>query len=283
MNTHFVFQILGLECAYQHGPVVLRIEKLDIPSGKLIFIVGPSGVGKSTLLETLGLMNNTIHNPEVARLQFNGNRGTVDLIQAWRQSNSHRADLRNASFSFVFQSTNLMPNFTAGENMCMSMLINGSDYESAKGKVLEIMPLLDLDPVIFDRKTSELSGGQRQRLAFVRAFTGQYNVLFGDEPTGNLDENTARKLLSVLKEMVTSDNSKTGIIVSHNMELAEEFADMIIPILYSSENQINSEKSGCILEEHVLFRKNDGWSSFSGSEIKSVKNRLDGFLVGRFT
>jgi ABC-type lipoprotein export system ATPase subunit len=122
-----------------------------------------------------------------------------------------------------------MPNFTGGENMLMTALLAGQKMEQARQMVGDLMKKIGLPPRAFTVDISEISGGQRQRLAFIRAIVSNYSVLFGDEPTGNLDANTARQCFDVLQEAI-NEQGKTAIIVSHDLALATEYADLIIPI-----------------------------------------------------
>jgi ABC-type lipoprotein export system ATPase subunit len=221
-----IFILEGLSLSYNGKELVLKIPELQLHSGKLYFFIGASGTGKSTLLETLGLMNYPVL-PDKGIIKYKTKAGdyrTLDTL--WKGSDRERSQFRMENFAFIFQSTNLMPHFTAGENMCYSLLLEGSSWEQAKAKVMDLLPLLNLPDTIFEQKIQHLSGGQRQRLAFVRAFVSSFEVLFGDEPTGNLDPNTAEKLMGVLKGFLV-EHQKTGIIVSHDIHLATRFADQI--------------------------------------------------------
>jgi len=280
--SNLSFSIANLKCGYQSKDVVLEISELEIPSSGLVFVVGPSGSGKSTFLETLGLMNNSIRNPGEARIDFSRSAdiGKENLIQSWTKTEDFRADLRNEYFSFLFQQTNLMPHFTAGENMCMAMLIEGYSFHDAKERVLEVMKLLDLDEAIFGRRTSELSGGQRQRLAFVRAFTGRYKILFGDEPTGNLDAGTARKLMDVLKNQVVEKVDRVCLIVSHDLDLAQQYADMIIPIQFVMSADQENRKYGFVSSQTVFHRRGDEWYNHIGP-IDNFRAKLSDIIVSR--
>lgn len=252
-----VFEVENLKCEYETGKTVLQIDKLAIPQGSLVFIVGKSGIGKSTLIETLGLMNNTIAPNKETRLKFFSNSSdstSQDVADFWDRSDNAMSEFRKQNLSFIFQNTNLMENFSAGENMMVNLLINGVSSEKAKQRVLEVMKTLSLEEVLFDRDISALSGGQRQRLAFVRAITAEFTVLFGDEPTGNLDEATAGELMSSLKSLIRKEN-KTAVIVSHDLQLAAEFADMIIPITFNTPDK-NGARHGEILPENILHKGN---------------------------
>lgn len=271
-----IFKIRKLRCEYVLNTPVLHLEELDIPCRQLVFVIGKSGIGKSTLIETLGLMNNTIAISADTSVQFTSMDNTQhELRDSWSLSNQALSDFRRKHFSFIFQNTNLMPNFTCGENMMVSLLIKGKAIAEAKREVLQVMDRLSLSKDVFDKKTTEVSGGQRQRLAFVRAITADFSVLFGDEPTGNLDEHTAEELMSVLKELAI-EQGKTGIIVSHDLYLAERFADRIIPI--TLKKQRANAPCGEVIPTHIIHRTENGWTNTIGEPVFQVTQYLQQFL-----
>jgi ABC-type lipoprotein export system ATPase subunit len=255
-----VFNIKNLVCKYPEGPVVLRVPDLAIVRGEMVFIIGASGIGKSTFLEALGLMNRTIYPDTGAdrplQLTFLLESGaTIELADIWSRPKDELADLRSQYFSFIFQQTNLFPHFTVGENMMMSDLIAGANQTDAKAKVRKVMQELDLDESLFDKRVVEVSGGQRQRLAFVRAFTAPFEVLLADEPTGNLDPVTSRKLMYILSDYLKR-HFKTGLLVSHDIRLALEFADRIIPIVSA---RVGDAREGLIYSDEIIARQGDHW------------------------
>lgn len=259
-----VFEINNLECAYSNNKTVLHIEDLKIPSGKLVFVLGVSGIGKSTLIETIGLMNNTVKNGTESSVKFSHNTVTEDISEIWKKGNEYLSEFRKKHFSFIFQNTNLMPNFTAGENMAVRMLLEGKTLEESKDRVMHFMDRLNLDRSLFDRNIYELSGGQRQRLAFVRAIVSDFGVLFGDEPTGNLDRDTAHRLMKTLKDNLIELNG-SGLIVSHDIPLALNFADTILLL---SRKTHNGESIGHIDDDHHIIKQEDGsWRSLSNNKI----------------
>lgn len=190
-----LFEIENLKCSYDRNyregisKVVLEIRDLTLPLGKKIFIVGESGIGKSTILEVLGLMNNTIVPQSDSKFLFyDGNGAQTDLLALWNDgSDDALSEFRLKHFNFIFQSTNLMRNFTAYENIALTRMLQGYSQEDSFRKASEVLCDLGLGQIGQDRMAQELSGGQQQRLAFARAILPDFTVLFGDEPTGNLD------------------------------------------------------------------------------------------------
>lgn len=275
MGNSMKFDVSNLLCSYNNRDVVVRIDSLQIPMNSIVFIVGPSGIGKSTLLETLGLMNNTIHNPEAASILFYEEEGrSINLANSWKNPDSYLAALRAKHFSFIFQETNLMPGFTAGQNLCMKMLIQGKTMQEARQQAIHFMAQLDLHEDIFDRMTHELSGGQRQRLAFLRAFLGDSQVLFCDEPTGNLDGLTAIRLMEILQRSIKEQKNSAAIVVSHDLSLAIRFADLIVPIQQEGSDGDSERKTGRISKDFVLTREKDTWSTKGISALENVELHL---------
>ncbi len=258
---NFVFEIENLKCAYAKRPElknrVLDIEYLAIPKGKMVFFVGPSGIGKSTILEVLGFMNDTI--VSVDKFKYNGQ----DVSEAWsRWSDDEISEFRNKEFSFIFQDNNLMPNFTAYENVMITAMFQGKDKEDAYAETKQVLESLNV-PAEQDRSIRHYSGGQRQRLAFARAILPNFNVLFGDEPTGNLDKGSAENVTRILQAKVHERNV-TAVIVSHDMRLAEKYADMIVQI-QRKERVVDAKTDyyGVINDSGVFHKDEDGWSGLS--------------------
>jgi lipoprotein-releasing system ATP-binding protein len=233
-----LFEIANLRCSYDRhyregvSKVVLELRDLVLPKGKKVFIVGESGIGKSTILEVLGLMNNTIVKGEGTKFLFYDNDGgCVDLLKLWdNNSDDALSEFRLKHFNFIFQSTNLMRNFTAYENIALTRMLQGYSQKEAFAKASEVLEDLGLGHIGQDRMANELSGGQQQRLAFARAILPDFTVLFGDEPTGNLDSDNAVKAMELLTNKLNELEGSSAIIVSHDMHLAVTFADIIIKI-----------------------------------------------------
>lgn len=224
MNQKILFDLKNISCTYG-SEEVLHIDELRLPNVPLTFILGSSGIGKSTLLEMLGLMANT-YTPEGDKFSYNSE---IDLLDFWKWSPAKQALFRRENFSFVFQQTNLIENFSIIENLCIPLMIQGYSYKDAADRVTESAVKMNLDETLLNRKSSAVSGGQLQRAAFTRALSTDFNVLFGDEPTGNLDAENSRTLLGLLKRNLEERNA-AAIVVSHDVSLAEDFADCIITV-----------------------------------------------------
>lgn len=231
-----LFEIKNLRCSYDKkyrenlSRVVLEIQHLAIPRGKKIFIVGESGIGKSTILETLGMMNNTIVPGDETRFVFYDGEKETDLKEMWRKGDKKLSDFRLKHYSFIFQSTNLMKNFTAYENIAFTRMLQGYSRFSCFQRTKKVLEDLGLEHVEPTRMAQELSGGQQQRLAFARAILPEFSVLFGDEPTGNLDAENAVRVMEILTNKLNEHEGASAIIVSHDMHLAVTFADVIVKI-----------------------------------------------------
>lgn len=183
---------------------VLKGIDLEIGSGEVVSIVGASGAGKSTLLHLLG----TLDKPDGGQLLLDGE----DLT---RLRDKALADFRNRRIGFIFQFHNLMPEFTALENVCMPAWIAGEDR---KDRAAELLARLGLA----DRAThypGQLSGGEQQRVAVARALINAPAVVFADEPSGNLDSRNARDLHELFFQL-RDELGQTFVIVTHNEELA---------------------------------------------------------------
>jgi len=268
-----LFYIENLECSYDRLPEnkVLSISSLQIPKGKLVFLLGASGCGKSTLLETLGLMNNTVAS---GKILLNANEGNekINLPDLWNGgSASQLTDVRKRYYSFIFQNTNLMENFTAYENVCLSGMIKKNIPQAEvleSAKVLMNKIKLPETEVNLQTLAVNLSGGQRQRLAFVRALNNDATILFGDEPTGNLDEANANELFEIIRANL--DSRLTAIVVSHDINLAVKYADQIVVITKEPGKNYGEVKA------ENIFNK-ESWKNFSSDEINSLKNKLRSF------
>ncbi|HKR07426.1 MAG TPA: ABC transporter ATP-binding protein, partial [Bacteroidia bacterium] len=264
-----IINITNLSCSYnlKQENKVLYIEDLKLERGKIIFLLGASGTGKSTLLEALGLMNNTIASGTV---EFSSSKKEkYDFANLWQNNNEQNINsIRKNFLSFIFQNTNLMENFTAYENICLSQMIKGSsDQLMVMNTAEELMKQVRLpqNEVGYDTLSVNLSGGQRQRVSFVRALNSDYELLLCDEPTGNLDEVNAKELLQIVKQNLRED--KTAVLVSHDVNLALKYADQIILITKNPQYGY-----GEILPKNIFQR--DYWSLFDDKELTQFRDSI---------
>ncbi len=266
-NKDILIQIEKLSCSYslEEDKKVLYIDNLQIENGKMVFLLGASGSGKSTLLETIGLMNNTIASGHV---YWYNNKETYDFATLWKAASEEKInDIRKSLLSFIFQNTNLMENFTAYENICLSQMIKSNEKQGTiMQHATDLMNQigLPLSTVNYQTLSVNLSGGQRQRVSFVRALNSNFKVLLCDEPTGNLDEVNANELLQMIRQNV--GNEKTAIIVSHDINLALKYADQIVLLTR------NNKGYGEVLNEHVFEKQR--WDSLSENELTNFRNLL---------
>jgi lipoprotein-releasing system ATP-binding protein len=195
---------------------VLKGIDLEVQSGEVVAIVGASGAGKSTLLHIIG----TLDRPDQGSVWLNGN-------EVFALSAKQLAAYRNQSIGFVFQFHNLLPEFSALENVMMPGLIAGHKEASVKEHAEELLNMLGLAHRM-DHKPSELSGGEQQRTAVARALINKPSLILADEPSGNLDSKNAEELHQLVLELRTKMN-QTFIIVTHNTAFAH-MADRIVEI-----------------------------------------------------
>lgn len=188
-----------------NGLEVLKGINLKVEKGEVISIVGASGAGKSTLLHILG----TLDAADRGSVLISGNN-VADL------KNQKLAKFRNLHIGFIFQFHNLFPEFTALENICMPAFIKGD--KEAKEKALGLLEKLGLANRK-DHKPSELSGGEQQRVSVARALINNPSIVFADEPSGNLDSNSATGLHKLFFDL-RDELNQTFVIVTHNKELA---------------------------------------------------------------
>lgn len=268
-----LFEINSLRCSYDKhyrenvSRVVLEIEHLIIPRGRKIFIVGESGIGKSTILETLGMMNNTIVPDKDTQFLFYQNDGKeLNLKDMWHKKDKILSDFRLHNYSFIFQSTNLMKNFTAYENIAFTRMLQGYSRFSCFRRTKKVLEDLGLEHVEPTRMAQELSGGQQQRLAFARAILPDFTVLFGDEPTGNLDAENAVRVMEILTKNLQEHEGASAIIVSHDMHLAVTFADVIIKIRKCLRPKVHEDDEDIaygVIDDAGVYSKTDSgdWSN----------------------
>ncbi|MDB9980337.1 ABC transporter ATP-binding protein [Ulvibacter sp.] len=203
-----ILKISGLEKTYTSGSKQLTVLKnisFEVEKGQTFSIVGPSGSGKTTLLGICAGLDTP-------------NAGSVELcghdINAMNED--ERALLRNKEVGFIFQNFQLLPTLTALENVSVPLELQGSkDAAKNATALLEKVGLIDR----LHHYPSQLSGGEQQRVALARAFSNKPSILFADEPTGNLDEETGEKVIQLLLKL-NKDAGTTLVIISHDLDLA---------------------------------------------------------------
>ena len=203
-------QAQGLDKGYGQGDKrvqVLRAFDFAVPAGEMVAVVGPSGVGKSTLLHLLGLLDR----PDAGHLELCG----TDVAAL---PGRERARWRNRRIGFVFQFHALLPEFSLEENVAMPRFIAGERRAKALGSARELLAAVGLTSRC-GHFPDQLSGGEQQRGAVARALAGEPELLLADEPTGNLDGSNAEALFTLLRELHGS-RRLTSVIVSHNEALA---------------------------------------------------------------
>jgi putative ABC transport system ATP-binding protein len=210
MSMALVVEAVDLKKTYMLGKIpvqALRGVNLQVEKGDFLSILGPSGSGKSTLLNLIGALDK----PTEGKLSIDG----VDVSTL---NDNELADLR-LRIGFVFQFFNLIPRFTARDNVELSMSILGKSKAERKKHAEELLETVGLKDRI-NHKPAELSGGQQQRVAIARALANDPRFLLMDEPTGNIDSKTAEEVLSLIKKI--NDKGVTIIMVTHDQRLASE-------------------------------------------------------------
>src|SRR5258705_6047826 len=187
---------------------VLKGVNLEINRGEVVAIVGPSGCGKSTLLHILGSLDKANMGEIVI------NNTALSLL-----SGNKLAAFRNKHIGFVFQFHHLLPEFTALENVCIPGWLAGRKKNEVKEKAEKLLKMLGLSQRM-ENKPNEMSGGEQQRVAVARALINNPDIVFADEPTGNLDSANAKELHQLFFDLRKKFN-QTFLIVTHNEELAK--------------------------------------------------------------
>lgn len=206
---------LGLQCrqlskSYQQGPVTIEVLSkldLDVKAGELVAIVGSSGCGKSTFLHLAGALDT----PSSGEVFING----VNIHQL---TEKQRAKFRNQHIGFIYQFHHLMMEFSAEENVAMPLLIRGDKPKDALMQAQAMLEQVGLAHRSHHRP-AELSGGERQRVAIARALVTKPSLILADEPTGNLDFDTAEQIYQLLQELNRTVNT-SFVIVTHDLTLA---------------------------------------------------------------
>lgn len=196
---------------YKNGEEITEVLKdinITVEDGEMVAIIGPSGSGKSTLMNIIGCLDRPTKGS-----YFLAGENTAKL------TDKKLAAIRNKHIGFVFQSFNLLPQYTALENVELAMLYGNVSPRKARGKALEALEMLGLKERL-KHKPSQLSGGQKQRVAIARAIVNSPSIILADEPTGNLDSRTGHEVMENFRDL--NRDGRTVIIVTHDMEIAQQ-------------------------------------------------------------
>ena len=205
-----VVRLSGVTRSFEQGGVridVLKGVDLEVRPGEIVALLGPSGSGKSTMLQAIGLLEG-------------GFGGKIEIagVDASAEDSAGRTTLRREHLGFVYQFHHLLPDFTAIENVVLPQLIAGTAQKDAEVRASELLESLGLGQRL-THKPSRLSGGEQQRVAVARALANRPALVLADEPTGNLDEATADKVLAQFLALVRGEGS-AALIATHNERLA---------------------------------------------------------------
>ena len=192
------------------GGDVMALEGVNIQvnTGEFVSIIGKSGSGKSTLLSMLGALDI----PSSGSIE-------VDDVDIAKLSPSQQTAYRAKKIGFVFQYYNLIPNLTALENVMLALEFGGEPAKNRKARAEELLDKVGIKPTEQLRKPSRLSGGQQQRVSIARALANRPSIILADEPTGNLDSETGKKIFDLLHSLSRKENT-TILAVTHDMDIA---------------------------------------------------------------
>lgn len=205
-----LLELRNVQRSYLQGSVkldVLNSASLSVRAGEMKALVGPSGSGKSTLLNIAGLLES----PDAGEV-------LIDGVDASKLGRGKRGNLRQSHIGFVFQFHRLLPEFSALENVMIPQMLNGLDRNEAATRAEQLLAMVGLQARA-DHRPGLLSGGEQQRVAIARSVANAPRVLLADEPTGNLDPDTAKDVFHHLA-MITRATGTAALVVTHNQQLA---------------------------------------------------------------
>ena len=211
-----VIELHNIVKNYQVGTVIvraLRSVSIDINKNEYVAIMGPSGSGKSTLMNLIGCLDTPTSGTYI-----------LNSIHVSKMEDDFLAEIRNKEIGFVFQTFNLLPRYSALENVTLPLIYAGMQKTEREKQAIETLNQVGLGDRM-THKPNELSGGQRQRVAIARALVNKPSIILADEPTGNLDSKTSIDIMGLLDEIHRKGN--TVIVVTHEEEIARHAARII--------------------------------------------------------
>lgn len=219
-SNSIVLELKNISKIYEEGTdnklSIIEDSSFFIRKSEIVFLVGQSGCGKSTILQIAGLLDRQTSGDVV-----------INGVSTQKLSESERTKTRRDNIGFIYQAHHLMPEFSAIENVMMPLLIKGVNKKEAFEQAKVLIEELGLGDKI-NNQTSQLSGGQKQRIAIARALITKPNVILADEPTGNLDQDNAKKIMDILIKIVKKYNLSM-LFVTHDLNLID-YADRVITI-----------------------------------------------------
>lgn len=221
-----MIKLRGITKSFDHLQVLRGID-LDIEAGQVVSIVGPSGAGKTTLLQIMG----TLDRPDAGTIEIDGTD-----VSAMKQGKL--AEFRNKKIGFVFQFHQLLPEFTALENVMIPAFIAGTDRKQARERAEELLAFMGLSGRA-DHKPNELSGGEKQRVAVARALVNRPAVVMADEPSGSLDSHNKQELHKLFFDL-RDKFGQTFVIVTHD----EHLADLCDRTIHMQDGVIVEQQNG---------------------------------------
>ena len=203
---------------YDSGEIevrALRGVNLDVRKGEMVAVMGPSGCGKTTLLNCLSGID-----------EFNGGEVWIAGHRLSKMNDNEKTDFRALKMGFIFQNYNLLPVLKSVENVELPLLVRGDDPKESRRRAIAALEAVGLHEEA-NKKPAELSGGQQQRVSIARALVNEPDIVFGDEPTGNLDSETTHEVLDVMKRL-HKEKGLTFIIVTHDSTVGNSTERVIL-------------------------------------------------------